>query len=739
MTKKNISIIPKKNNTYQSRTAMLFAYAGAIVACIGFLLLIGSAFPSIKNYIFISFGATLICAGTMFFQKRSFGKYISFAFFAVSVLVSLVLIELSKNGICSLINDFLDFLSLKQGRIYLDLSIEGSSSPELIFTVAAAFTAFLLSIAVSSKNPLQVIPFALIAFIGCSSGFLSTDIYMLIFFIGALMLTTGILMPENFASENVKSILTAPTYVAVCIAVALFPAALTIEHSTDIGNTVKDIFHSAVYDSSSNSMPEGKLTNLESRKHSDKAALKIEIEQPQKLYLKGFVGESYDGLSWSELSKDVVYKYADTFFWLHQNDFFAQSEIAAACSLTESAVIKTIEVTNISACKKYSFVPYTLADSNILDKYLIGDRAVCSNSDSYSASYLSGGLSKFFNAQIELSNNQRKSEISDYITNESAYRDFVYNNYLEIPETAEAAISYHLKDESSALTFTEIIETILNYLENNIEYDETAVTNNDDTDFIKYFLDNSKRGYSVHYATAATLMLRYFGVPARYAEGYFISAAEAANYGENAVITIDENHAHAWAEYYLDGVGWIPFEVTPGYIDDELEKATFSFSGESGKLYYQSDKPIANVIQKEKKDNLTELKNSFKFNAVYLWCLLATAIAAFLIYIVIKRRKLRKKLDAIGAEENKAAIAMQFGYSEMLRSHAKLSVEELNELNYDEVFALNKEALFSEHQMSTEQRNAVFEYSDKILELCKKHWSFTQKFLNRWVKCIYIK
>lgn len=739
MTEKNISIIPKKNNSYKNRTSIFFAYAGAIISCIGFLLLIGSAFPSIKNYIILAFGATLICAGSMFFQKKSFGKYISFAFFVISIAASLVFIELSKNGIYNLVNDFLDFLSLKQGRIYLNLSVEGAASSELVFMVAAAFVVLLLSITVSSKNLISFIPVVLLSFIGCSSGFLSTNVYMIIFFIGALMLTVGVMMPENFASTSIKSIFAAPLYLAICIAVALLPSILVIEHSTGMGDYIKNVFHTAVYDSSSNSMPEGKLTNLGSWNPSEKTALKVKIEQPQKLYLKGFVGETYDGQSWSKLSNDVIYEYSDTFFWLHQNDFYAQKEIYTACSLVTPSVLKTIEVENVSACKKYCFVPYTLADSNILDEYLIGDRAVCSNSDIYSASYFSGGLSEFFNAQIELSNNQKKTEISNYITNESAYRDFVYSNYLDIPETAEAAISYHLKDESSALTFTEIIETILDYLENNIEYDESVVTNNGGTDFIKYFLDSSKRGYSVHYATAATVMLRYFGVPARYVEGYFISAEEAANYGENAEIIIDESHAHAWAEYYLDGVGWIPFEVTPGYIDDELEKASFSFSGESGKIYYQSDKPITNVIQKDKKDNLTELKNSFKFNSVYLLCLFAIIVIALLIYIILKRKKLRKKLDEINSKENKTAIVMQFGYSEMLRLHAKLSVEELNELNYDEIFSINKEALFSEHSMSTEQRNAVFEYSEKILELCKKRWSFAQKFLNRWVKCIYIK
>lgn len=26
--------------------------------------------------------------------------------------------------------------------------------------------------------------------------------------------------------------------------------------------------------------------------------------------------------------------------------------------------------------------------------------------------------------------------------------------------------------------------------------------------------------------------------------------------------------AHAWAEIYVKGVGWIPIEVTPGFIDE---------------------------------------------------------------------------------------------------------------------------------------------------------------------------
>ena len=59
-------------------------------------------------------------------------------------------------------------------------------------------------------------------------------------------------------------------------------------------------------------------------------------------------------------------------------------------------------------------------------------------------------------------------------------------------------------------------------------------------DFLQYTLERSGHGYSVHYATAAVLMLRYMGVPARYVEGYYLSAEDAARYKAGETITLTE-------------------------------------------------------------------------------------------------------------------------------------------------------------------------------------------------------
>ena len=72
-----------------------------------------------------------------------------------------------------------------------------------------------------------------------------------------------------------------------------------------------------------------------------------------------------------------------------------------------------------------------------------------------------------------------------------------------------------------------------------------------------YFLNESGRGYCVHYASAGVLMMRYFGVPARYVTGYLTKVPASGK------VEVLDSDAHAWVEIYLDGYGWYPVEMTP--------------------------------------------------------------------------------------------------------------------------------------------------------------------------------
>lgn len=83
-------------------------------------------------------------------------------------------------------------------------------------------------------------------------------------------------------------------------------------------------------------------------------------------------------------------------------------------------------------------------------------------------------------------------------------------------------------------------------------------------DFARWFLEESDSGYCVHFATAAVVLLRAAGIPARYVEGYLVDA-EAGE--ETPVMSGD---AHAWAEYYVDGLGWLLLDPTPSTANAPL-------------------------------------------------------------------------------------------------------------------------------------------------------------------------
>lgn len=78
-----------------------------------------------------------------------------------------------------------------------------------------------------------------------------------------------------------------------------------------------------------------------------------------------------------------------------------------------------------------------------------------------------------------------------------------------------------------------------------------------ETDLAMWFLNQAETGYCVHYATAAAVLLRGAGIPSRYVEGYLIRVEK----GKTA--TVREMHAHAWVEYYVNGIGWVVLEATP--------------------------------------------------------------------------------------------------------------------------------------------------------------------------------
>ena len=84
----------------------------------------------------------------------------------------------------------------------------------------------------------------------------------------------------------------------------------------------------------------------------------------------------------------------------------------------------------------------------------------------------------------------------------------------------------------------------------------------DGFDVIAKFLEK-KSGYCVHFASAMAILARMADIPARVSLGY-LPGDRVVGADSRLTYTVGTDDLHAWPELYFSGVGWVPFEPTPG-------------------------------------------------------------------------------------------------------------------------------------------------------------------------------
>ncbi|MBR4727629.1 MAG: transglutaminase domain-containing protein, partial [Clostridia bacterium] len=138
--------------------------------------------------------------------------------------------------------------------------------------------------------------------------------------------------------------------------------------------------------------------------------------------------------------------------------------------------------------------------------------------------------------------------------------DAVRQAYTNLPGTIEADLYWLLIDiTEDAETPIEKALAIRDYLRGGeFRYDIEGRYPESGRDFVSWFVLEEKRGYCTYYASAMAVMARLAGIPSRYAEGYRVISD-----GSGEILVTGED-AHAWAELYFNGIGWLTFDATPG-------------------------------------------------------------------------------------------------------------------------------------------------------------------------------
>ncbi|MEN8214594.1 MAG: DUF3488 and transglutaminase-like domain-containing protein [Pseudomonadota bacterium] len=82
------------------------------------------------------------------------------------------------------------------------------------------------------------------------------------------------------------------------------------------------------------------------------------------------------------------------------------------------------------------------------------------------------------------------------------------------------------------------------------------------------FLFESRRGFCEHYASSFVTMMRVAGIPSRLVTGY--QGGEVNPLGGHLVVR--QSDAHAWAEVWLSGMGWVRVDPTAAVAPERVER-----------------------------------------------------------------------------------------------------------------------------------------------------------------------
>ena len=302
----------------------------------------------------------------------------------------------------------------------------------------------------------------------------------------------------------------------------------------------------------------GKLSNVKEVRDYNETHLYLDISSDLKapLYIRGYVGSNYTGSGWRELSdKQNEEGLATGMDLISLSSQYYQVLESLYNSGDESVARRDLVISDVDANSAFSYIPY---GTSLVD-FTAGEPF-----DAYPKQETDREIfSMYYMNTQRLSNIQKLETAGSSETQDASYRAFADSVYLSLP--TKGLDSFY--EEYSGKKFTSIadcVSFVRSTLEAHASYTKIPGSTPRGNDYVEYFLYENKQGVCTHFASAAVLLFRLYGIPARYVEGYLVRDLESGN-GAQAIM---DEAAHAWAEIYVKGVGWIPIEVTPGFIDE---------------------------------------------------------------------------------------------------------------------------------------------------------------------------
>ena len=527
------------------------------------------------------------------------------------------------------------------------------------------------------------------------------------------------------------------------------------------------------YGGSNEVLPDGSFSGLGSFQPKGDAVLTVTMSQPESYYLRGFTGSDYTGDGWKDTDAVKLWESRNLFYWLHRDGFYGQETLSDAALIFGSEEDRTqknsITVKNTGGSSRYYYVPYELdssADSGVqtaLGEQKIGDSTIIADGlrgqRQYTYQALLPQITKYPVYTTALLDADALDDAGkNYQNLESYYNEFVYHTYLDMPERIQRTLSSLLGEAKipegeKHVDYSEAKENIL-YLLTSAYTDSNQLDERwTGDDFIFDFLQISQKGYSVHFASAATMMFRYYGIPARYVEGYLITPEDAQAMTAGEPYVVDDTHAHAWVEYYQDGVGWLPFETTPSYLDIMNKAEDYqNISGVSGGSSQDEQDMEQQEEEKQEEEEPDEKIDWVQVILILLVigiCVLLLIMIAFLMWVLIQRHKsrvLKRKFDDENAGE---AVRAMYEYTMDILAAAGLNIRNTSLYRYEKQIAkmfdeetaaeyhrivdIRQEAVYSSNEITSEQKAEMMAFKETIWKRIYTNGTLIQKLQLKYI------
>ena len=321
----------------------------------------------------------------------------------------------------------------------------------------------------------------------------------------------------------------------------------------------------------------------------------------ENIYLKGFVGGDYENGRWKSVSKQ---EFSD---WAQQQGYSSEEYQQLVREYPYAMVKRDLSLyysrenkVNLKlrrSTRGYSLVPYFSKIPAGQEQEADGSLSPLKQREFQWQSYL------YLEDWIRLLENNMfmmYPEESGIGKTLSTYKSYAYQSYTRLPaeglerlqlyaiqeEKDMPGITYEIKNFTGEVLTLPVdgmvnaetekkIRLVQELLWKDTQYSFGLERVPEGEDFAQFFLLDQKKGYCTHYATAGTLLLRMYGIPARYVMGYLVLPSDFKENGDGTyTAAITDERGHAWTEVFQENVGFCPIEMTPPSYGQMLESLT---------------------------------------------------------------------------------------------------------------------------------------------------------------------